>query len=103
MGELPISVEDLLNSVRIKWIAVKIGFEKIIMKQNKLIGYFISDKQSEFYESKYFTKVLQHVQNQPNKCVMKEKQTRKGLRLLLTFNNITSVKNALNALTPILE
>jgi transcription-repair coupling factor (superfamily II helicase) len=34
-------------------------------------------------------------------CKMKEKQTRSGLRLMLTFENIKSVKQALNALQPI--
>src|SRR5690606_7290527 len=81
-GELPIQVQDLLNSVRIKWIATKAGFEKIIMKQGKLIGYFINDQQSSFYQSKNFTKVLQYVQTNPRTCQMKEKQTRNGLRLL---------------------
>lgn len=101
-GELPIQVVDLLNSVRIKWIAAKLGFEKIIMKQNKCIGYFIKDQQSSFYQSAGFTKVLQYIQNHPTACKMKEKQTRQGLRLLLTFENIKSVDNALKALQPIL-
>ncbi|ULC59851.1 transcription-repair coupling factor [Flaviramulus sp. BrNp1-15] len=100
-GELPKQVTDLLNSVQIKWLATKIGFEKIIMKQGKLIGYFINDQQSRFYQSSNFTKVLQFVQSHPNACKMKEKQTRNGLRLMLTFNNIKSVKQALNALQPI--
>ena len=100
-GELPEQVTDLLNSVQIKWLAIAIGFEKIIMKQNKLIGYFINDQQSSFYQSTTFTKVLQFVQKHPNVCKMKEKQTRAGLRLLLTFDNITSVQKALNALQPI--
>ncbi len=101
-GELPIQVVDLLNSVRIKWIATKLGFEKIIMKQNKLVGYFIKDQQSSFYQSNGFTKVLQYIQTHPTKCKMKEKQTRQGLRLLLTFENIKSVNDALKALQPIL-
>ena len=100
-GELPKQVTDLLNSVQIKWLATKIGFEKIIMKQGKLIGYFINDQQSSFYQSSNFTKVLQFVQSHSNACIMKEKQTRNGLRLMLTFNNIKSVKQALNALQPI--
>ena len=95
-GELPTQVEDLLNSVRIKWIATKMGLEKIIMKQGKLIGYFISDQQSAFYQSELFTKVLQFVQLHPDICKMKEKQTRKGLRLLLTFENIKDIQSALN-------
>ncbi|WP_425076223.1 transcription-repair coupling factor [Psychroserpens sp. S379A] len=102
-GELPIPVTDLFDSVRIKWIATKIGLEKVIMKQGKLIGYFINDQQSAFYQSNGFTKVLRFVQSHPKACKMKEKQTRNGLRLLLTFENIKSVRQALSVLKPILE
>ena len=102
-GELPIQVVDLLNSVRIKWIATKAGLEKVVMKHGKLIGYFINDQKSGFYQSKGFTKVLQFVQLHPKLCKMKEKQTRSGLRLLLTFDNIKSVKQALAVLQPLLD
>lgn len=102
-GELPTQVVDLINSVRIKWIATTLGMEKVIMKKGKLISYFINDQQSGFYQSPNFTKILKYVQTHPQSCKMKEKQTRNGLRLLLTFDNIKSVKNALQALQPILE
>ncbi|PWI30017.1 transcription-repair coupling factor [Flavobacteriaceae bacterium LYZ1037] len=102
-GELPIQVIDLLNSVRIKWIATKMGLEKVVMKQKKLIGYFITDQKSGFYQSNGFTKVLQYVQQHPGACKMKEKQTRNGLRLLLTFENIKTVKQALAVLKPIVD
>ena len=101
-GELPTQVVDLLNSVRLKWIATKLGLEKVIMKHGKLIGYFINDQQSRFYQSANFTKLLQYVQTNPGNCKMKEKQTRNGLRLLLTFDNIKTVSQALKALEPIL-
>ena len=101
-GELPTQVTDLLNSVQIKWIATKLGFEKIIMKQSKFVGYFINNQQSKFYQSENFTKVLKFVQTNPNICKMKEKQTRNGLRLLLTFDNIKSVNQALTILKPIM-
>ncbi|WP_159018678.1 transcription-repair coupling factor [Algibacter sp. L3A6] len=100
-GELPIQVTDLLNSVQIKWLATKIGFEKVVMKQGKLIGYFINDQQSNFYQSSGFTKVLQFVQKNPGAGKIKEKQTRNGLRLMLTFDKIKTVKQALSALQPI--
>ena len=99
-GELPPQAEDLLNSVRIKWIANGIGLEKIVMKQGKMIGYFISDQQSDFYQSENFTRILQYVQSNHQKCRIKEKQTRNGLRLLLTFDGITSVDKALQAMLP---
>ena len=97
-GELPIQVVDLLNSVRIKWSAIKMGLERVVMKQGKLVGYFIADQQSSFYQSDAFSKVLQFVQLNASAVKMKEKQTRNGLRLLLTFDRITSVKRALQAL-----
>jgi len=101
-GELPKEAINLLDSVKIKWVATKIGFEKIVLKQGKLMGYFINDQQSKFYQSTHFTKVLQFVQTNPTNCKMKEKQTRNGLRLMLTFDNIKSVKQALNTLQPIM-
>lgn len=100
-GELPSQAEDLLNSVRIKWIANSIGLEKIVMKQRKMIGYFIADQQSDFYQSAAFTKVLQFVQSNPQHCKMKEKKTRNGLRLLLVFEGINSVDRAFLAMQPL--
>lgn len=100
-GELPTQAVDLLNSVRIKWIAASIGLEKIILKQGKLIGYFISDQQSRFYQTNTFTKVLQYVQSHRHKCTLKEKKTRNGLRLLLTFEKIASIESALKVLEPL--
>ncbi|REE83562.1 transcription-repair coupling factor (superfamily II helicase) [Lutibacter oceani] len=94
-GELPTQVVDLLNSVRIKWIAKKLGIERLILKKNRMLCYFVSDQQSSYYQTPIFTKVLQFVQNNPTTCVMKEKETKSGLRLLLTFIHITSVEKAL--------
>ncbi|MEO2053283.1 MAG: transcription-repair coupling factor [Allomuricauda sp.] len=99
-GELPEQAQDLLNSVRIKWIATHIGLEKVILKNGKFVGYFIADQQSDFYQSPVFSKVLQYVQSHPQQAKLKEKQTRNGLRLLLTFERITSVDRALQVLEP---
>ncbi len=94
-GPLPKEAKALLNSIRIKWIATKIGIERIVMKQGKLIGYFIADQQSDYYTSKRFTNVLRFVQQHGNLCKMKEKETKNGLRLLLTFENVKSINKAL--------
>ena len=101
-GEMPKQVVDLIDSVRIKWIATRIGLEKVVMKQGRLIGYFINDQQSAFYQSHGFTNVLKYIQMNPQAAKMKEKQTRTGLRLLLTFEHIKTVKQALSVLKPIL-
>ncbi|CAM1365548.1 Transcription-repair-coupling factor [Tenacibaculum sediminilitoris] len=97
-GEYPTQVADLLDSVRIKWLAKDLGLEKIVLKQKRLIGYFISDQQSAFYQTEAFTRMLKYVQQNPKSCVMKEKKTKNGLRLLITFIKIDSVHKALETL-----
>ncbi len=97
-GKLPEEVEDLFNSVRIKWIAMDMGLERVMMKKGKFIGYFISDQQSDFYQSAAFSKLLQFVQTHSQTVKMKEKQTRNGLRLLLTIEKVTSVRRVLDVL-----
>ena len=100
-GEIPTQVVDLLNSVRIKWIAKEIGLERIILKRKRLIGYFVADQQSGFYHTENFTRVLTYLQKNPKTCVMKEKETKNGLRLLITFIHIDSVLKALTVLRKI--
>jgi len=97
-GEIPTQVEDLLDSVRIKWLAKQLGLEKIILKQKRMIGYFVANQQSDFYQTEAFTKMLKYVQQNSKSCVMKEKQTKNGLRLLITFIKIDTVKTALKIL-----
>jgi transcription-repair coupling factor (superfamily II helicase) len=94
-GPMPPRAKALMNSIRIKWIATRIGIEKLVMKQGKMIGYFISDQQSDYYQSKRFQDVLQFVQKHSSICKMKEKQTPAGLRLLLTFDNVKNTRTAL--------
>ena len=100
-GEIPIQAQDLLDSVRLKWAAKNIGLERLILKRNKMIGYFIADQQSSFYQTPIFTNVLQFVQQNSRICTMKEKETKQGLRLLLAFDRIDSVEKALEILRKI--
>ena len=100
-GALPLQAVDLLDSMRVKWIGTSIGLEKIIMKQQKFVGYFISDQQSQFYNSPAFAKIVQYIQDNPGKVKMKEKKTRNGLRLLLTFERNTSIQRTLEILNPL--
>lgn len=97
-GQLPTEAVNLLNSVRIKWIATQAGIEKLLLKQNKMICYFVADQQSDYYQSQQFGKILQFVQLYPKLGELKEKNTKNGLRLMYTFDHIKSVDKALEIL-----
>ena len=94
-GPLPVQAIDLMDSVRLKWKAQALGIERLLLKRNQLVGYFIADQKSKFYQSEAFNTVLQWVQNSEGKIQLKEKQTRNGLRLRLAIPEINSVQEAL--------
>ncbi len=94
-GPMPPRAIALMNSIRIKWIASRVGIEKLVMKQGKMVGYFVSDQQSDYYQSNRFMSVMQFVQKHSSICKIKEKETKNGLRLLLTFENVKSTRKAL--------
>jgi transcription-repair coupling factor (superfamily II helicase) len=98
-GIIPPPAEALLDIVRIKWIAVKIGIEKIFLKNNLLIANFVSDHNSQFYRSALFVSIMNYVNRKPNKMNMKQK----AAKLSLTINDVNSVKTAIRVLKDILE
>lgn len=102
-GPLPKQAQALMTSMRIKWLATRMGLEKLVLKQGKMVGYFVGDQQSDYYQSGTFHKVLKFVQQHPTLGKMKEKQTKNGLRLLLTFENVKTLKRALDLLTLVFE
>ena len=90
-GPVPKQTAELLNAIRLRWLAKKIGFEKIVLKNRKLTGYFISKQDSPYYQSEKFTQVLKFVQQNPSLCRMREAKD----KLTLTFFNVETVEDAL--------
>jgi len=93
-GEIPEASIELLNVVRLRWYALDLGIEKLILKSQKMVLYFVNDHQSAYYQSPQFSKVLSFVQNQAIPCKMKEAKH----RLSLSFENIKSIKHATEVL-----
>ena len=97
-GPLPNESIELIEVVRLRWAAIKLGMEKIILKNHKMVCHFISDPQSMFYQSPVFGQVLHYVQNHHQTCRMKEGNH----RLSLTFEKVKSVKKAKEILEGVL-
>ncbi|MGA0212155.1 MAG: hypothetical protein ACO3JH_04075, partial [Flavobacteriaceae bacterium] len=94
----PHQAVDLLNSVRLKWKGQSLGWERILLKKGRMVAYFISNPESPYFQSPLFSALLQWVQKQQGKVILKEKKTPQGLRLQLSFTNINSVSEALSVL-----
>ncbi len=90
-GPLPIEVSELINVVRMRWAAMKLGFEKITLKNNKMLAYFLSKQDSDYYNSPMFKAVLSYAQKTPKQANLKEQNN----KLWLTIENIKSVDEAI--------
>ena len=97
-GKLPSQSVDLIKTIELKLLAIQNGFEKLILKNEKMICQFISSKEDKFYSSGEFGKILQTIQNNQNLCQLKEKKSTNGERLLLVFQEIDSIEKAIKCL-----
>ncbi len=93
-GPLPKQTQELINTVQLRWFAKKIGFERLLLKNKRMLGYFIGNEESPFYQSKIFSKVLKFIQENSASCKMREKNG----KLTLSFENVYNVNAALMAL-----
>ncbi|MDR1181843.1 MAG: transcription-repair coupling factor [Bacteroidales bacterium] len=98
-GEVPQQTEELIKTILLRQIAKNIGFEKIALKQGKLIGYFLPDSQSAYYQSPQFSHILSILKRNATKGYMRENKE----KLTLTFDNVSSIREAVTALTPFLK
>ena len=99
-GTLPHQVESLLKTVQLRWKAEKIGFEKLMLKNDTLKGYFLpSEGNDAYFQSDRFGKVLQFLAQNPNKGRFKE--TKK--RLIFVAENVPSVRKAMKLLEEIMK
>ena len=94
-GELPKQSKELLNIVRLRETAKSIGIEKVIIKNNTLLCYFIANQESSFFRSNIFGNIINKVQQYQKIVTMKEKNN----KLMLTFNEVKSVAQANNLLS----
>jgi len=97
-GKLPDASEELINLIRLKWLAEKLGFEKLIMKNNRFIGYLVANQNSGYYQSEWFTRILKRVQKDRN---FKIKENNNKPSVLI--DNIKSVNQLLNIFTELAE
>lgn len=93
-GPVPPETQGLFMALRLRWLAGKLGFEKIILKSNQFIGHFISNQESPFYAGSIFSSVISFVQQHPRKCTIRETDE----KLTLSVKHIMSVEEAFDFL-----
>lgn len=98
-GPIPQPVEELILSFKLRWLAQELGIERLVLKSNKMIGYFITNPHSNFYESPVFTKVLDYVQKNPRGVKLSEKND----KLRIIYEGVTTLDDAFHRFDQILS
>ena len=89
-GPLPVELERLFDIVRIRQLGVKLGFEKIIIKNGVMIAFFISNPLSKYYKSDRFSKILENVSIHNQLFEIKQPDN----RLRIVVRNVDSISKA---------
>ena len=91
-GKIPEETERLFDIVRIRHLAEKLGFEKVIIKNGIMIAFFISNGMSGYYRSRKFADILDSIsRNSPLFELKKEK-----LRIIV--RNVPTIQKAYSIL-----
>jgi len=96
-GPLPDETKDLIDTVRLRWMAKHIGFEKLTLKFGRMTGTFSGGHDSAYFQSDRFGWVLQFIKENPRASEMKEKNG----KLMLRFDGVKSVVQSIKILQQI--
>ncbi len=98
-GKVPSQVHTLFDTLRLRWVCKELGFEKFILKQNKLRCFFVFNAQSAFYETAFFKSFLGFMATHGSKYGVRLKQSRQFLIMIKEdVRSLTAAKKLLENL-----
>ncbi len=89
-GKIPKNAAGLMLIVRLRWLAMRYGVEKLVLKNQQMIAYLVSNQKSIYYQSDEFGRLLQYMTRNPRICKLREQNGRRSV----VFSNIKTVEDA---------
>ncbi len=93
-GPLPPQLTELINVIRLRWLMLRLGFERAKVKNGLMILRFVSDQGSPYYKSERFMAILRYVTENPAKFVLKQNNN----NLALTVRMVKDTRAAYEVL-----
>ncbi|MBL7139162.1 MAG: transcription-repair coupling factor [Bacteroidales bacterium] len=94
-GPLPPQTEELIQTIRLRWLAKRIGFERLVLRKERLAAFFPSDPESGFYRSEQFSALIEFIKTHPACGMMKQERN----RLSMVFREVNGIAAALSKLS----
>lgn len=96
-GKIPKQGKELIRIVRLRRLAKSLGIEKVVLKNQQMILHLITDKESAYYQSDVFEKLIAYVMSNPRLCKLREV----GKKRSVAIKKVSSVENAVSILEQI--
>lgn len=91
-GEIPSQLVQLTYVVRLRWEAIKMGFERIVLKNNTMLLYFVNNQQSPYYSTPLFAEILNYINSQHKNMQVSEQNK----KLLLKIRGVDTIEKGYN-------
>ncbi len=96
-GKIPAEGQSLMLVVRLRWLAMRYGIEKLVLKNERMTAFLVANPQSPYYQSEPFGKLLQYMTSNPRKCQLREQNHRRSV----IFSDVKTVEKAFEILQTI--
>ena len=97
-GKIPEVAEELIRVVPLRVLGKRLGIEKIMLKQQKMFLFFVSNPDSPYYQSDIFGRVLKFLTENVHRCSLREANGKRSM----VVSDIPSVNDALTICRSIL-
>ncbi|MBO5850475.1 MAG: transcription-repair coupling factor [Paludibacteraceae bacterium] len=98
-GKIPLESRNLIQMIRLRWLAQQLGFERLVMKNEKLIAYLVPETNKAYYQSEVFGNILRYIVQNPKGCHLRENDGKRSF----VIQKITSVQQAYDILQKMKE
>lgn len=98
-GAIPEVAEELIRVVPLRVAGKQLGVEKIMLKQQKMILFFVSNPDSPYYQSEAFGRIIEYATKNVRRCNLREVNGKRSM----VVSNISSVDAALSILNLLIE
>ncbi len=91
-GKIPAQVRQLMLVVRMRWLAVRYGIERLVLKNERMTAFLVSNTDSAYYRSNEFGRLLNYATQNPYRCKLREQ----GGKRSIVLSNIRTIEEAYN-------
>ena len=89
-GKIPPQVNQLMLVVRLRWMAIRYGIERLVLKNGQMTVFLVSNLNSPYYQSDAFGALLQYATQHPHRCKLREQNGKRSI----VFSNVKTIEES---------